>query len=74
MWSQGFHRLLETDSSRHLRTKMAEVKKMKGKRTTAQQKLTVALTHLENIIAEDNGRVPTEMALVRQQTGLQNAP
>ena len=46
---------------------------MKGKRTTAQQKLTVALTHLENIIAEDNGRVPTEMALVRQQTGLQNA-
>ena len=52
---------------------MAEVKKAKGKRTTAQQKLSVALTQLENVIAEDNGRVPTEVALVRQQTGLQNA-
>ena len=52
---------------------MAEVKKMKGKRTTAQQKLTVALSHLETVIANDDGRVPTEVALIRQQTGLKNA-
>ena len=45
---------------------------MKGKRTTAQQKMTVALTPLENSIARDDGRVPTEVALIRQQTGLQH--
>ena len=52
---------------------MAEVKKLKGRRTAATQKLTATLVHLENLITEDNGRIPTEVALVRQQTSLQNA-
>ena len=46
---------------------------MRGRRTTAQQKLTAAMVHLEKVIAEDDGRVPTEQALARQQTGLTNA-
>ena len=46
---------------------------MRGRRTTAQQKLTATLVHLEKAIAEDDGRVPTEVALARQQAGLKNA-
>ena len=46
---------------------------MRGRRTTAQQKLTAAMVHLEKVITEDDGRVPTEQALARQQTGLTNA-
>ena len=52
---------------------MAEVKKLKGKRTGAQQKLTAALVTLENAINEDNGRTPTEQALTRQRAGVENA-
>ena len=52
---------------------MAEVKQLKGKRTTAKQKLTVTIVHLENVIAQDNGRVPTEQVLTRQETVLMDA-
>merc|ERR1719490_665379 len=52
---------------------MAEVKKLKGKRTGAQQRLNITLGTLENAINEDNGRTPTEQALTRQQAGLENA-
>ena len=49
---------------------MAEVKKLKGKRTVAYQRLNTTLINLENAIGEDNGRTPTEQALTRQQAGL----
>ena len=52
---------------------MAEVKKLKGKRTAATQKLTATLVRLENLITEDIGMIPTEVALGRQETTLQNA-
>ena len=66
-WNLGFHSLLL-----QLWTKMAELKRAKGKRTTARQKLTVVLIHLEKEIWKDNGRVPTQQALTRQHATLGN--
>ena len=54
-------------------TKMAELKRAKGKQTTARQKLTVVLIHLEKEIWKDNGRAPTQQALTRQYATLGNA-
>ena len=67
-WNLGFHSLLL-----QLWTKMAELKRAKGKRTTARQKLTVVLVHFEKEIWKDNGRVPTQQALTRQHATLGNA-
>ena len=67
-WNLGFHSLLL-----QLWTKMAELKRAKGKRTTARQKLTVVLIHLEKEIWKNNGRVPTQQALTRQHATLGNA-
>ena len=52
---------------------MAEVRKLKGKRTGAQQRLNISLATLETAMNEDNGRTPTEQALTRQQAGLETA-
>ena len=52
---------------------MAELKRAKGKQTTARQKLTVVLIHLEKEIWKDNGRAPTQQALTRQYATLGNA-
>ena len=52
---------------------MAEIKKLKARRTVAYQRLNTTLVNLENAIVEDNGRTPTEQALTRQQAGLGTA-